>query len=1154
MHFTRLRLQGFKSFVDPTEMSISPGLTGLVGPNGCGKSNLVEALRWVMGESRARAMRGGDMDDVIFAGAASRPARNQASVALMIDNGARLAPAVFNDSDRLEVNRRITRDVGSAYTLNGKSARARDVQMLFADASTGAASPALVRQGQVAELINAKPKARRRVLEEAAGISGLYQRRHEAELKLNAAEANLARIEEVLQGFEAQLKALEKQAAQARRYREIAADLRDAEARILWLRHLQVRAAAAEAQAAKDAAVRAEGLATRVSSEAERLRARADEAMPPLREEETIAAALLQRLTIERGQIEAETARAEAARRALAAQLVQLSDDRAREEALAHDAAETIARLEAEESGFAAEDPGTPARMSAAEDMVKTAGALLDASEAKLSALNETAAALAAQATALTRQRDEAAERLERLATEIAAGEADLAEIEGQIAGFETALGQASEGKAAAAEAVGAAELALTSAEAEAATARSGTEGARAAAIEAQSAAATLQAEKTGLERLLAQEDRGGAAAALDKVSVSPGYETAIGAALGDELAAPLLSDREAGGGWRYLPAIDAPAALPDGSAPLAGDVDAPPELSRSLSQIGLVAPEDGPDLQAALAPGQSLVSREGDLWRWDGYVSRGGEAGSAAALRLERQNRLTALTQQLEEAVSAYEGAAAAQSQAEAAAKAAAEAEAAARTALRDAEGRLAAASRAQGDSEAQVTRSHGRRDVLDLARASRTEEHRAAESTLTEAEAQIAALDDLGDAQAAVVAERAVVDGRRAEMLAAKTTLADLRREIEARAERRRAVAADLGHWRKRGVAATARIEDLSKRIAATELKTEEAQRRPAQEAEKAGRLAQEIAATETRLAAARDALALGETVLREALAEARDADKAAAERRADRARCDAMAESSAAAVAEAEARIRETLETDVAALAERFAPDAEKPMPLDRAEAEIARLRRQRDAIGPVNLRAEEDAAGVTEERDKLAEEKAELDTAIAKLRGGIGTLNAEGRQRLRKAFEEVNSRFTVLFRHLFGGGEAQLLMVDSEDPLEAGLEILCQPPGKKLSTLSLLSGGEQTLTALSLIFAVFLCRPAPICVLDEVDAPLDDANVTRFCDLLDEMIRRTDTRFLIITHHAITMGRMDRLYGVTMVEAGVSQLVSVDLAAAAAMVDA
>ncbi|MDT8346090.1 MAG: AAA family ATPase, partial [Thermohalobaculum sp.] len=307
MQLTRLRLQGFKSFVDPTELVIREGLTGVVGPNGCGKSNLLEALRWVMGENRAKAMRGDGMDDVIFAGTSSRPARNAASVDLVIDNADRLAPAAFNHADTLEVSRRITRDIGSAYTLNGRNVRARDVQMLFADASTGAHSPALVRQGQISELINAKPKARRQILEEAAGISGLYQRRHEAELKLNGAEQNLARVEDVLDGLETQLRSLERQAAQARRYREIAEELRRAEAVLLYLRWQQAEAARAHAEADLTEGVRAAARAEAEVAAARRAREAAEGALPPLREEEAIAGAVHQRLTIERDRLAEES-------------------------------------------------------------------------------------------------------------------------------------------------------------------------------------------------------------------------------------------------------------------------------------------------------------------------------------------------------------------------------------------------------------------------------------------------------------------------------------------------------------------------------------------------------------------------------------------------------------------------------------------------------------------------------------------------------------------------------------------------------------------------------------------------------------------------------------------------------------------------------
>ena len=310
--------------------------------------------------------------------------------------------------------------------------------------------------------------------------------------------------------------------------------------------------------------------------------------------------------------------------------------------------------------------------------------------------------------------------------------------------------------------------------------------------------------------------------------------------------------------------------------------------------------------------------------------------------------------------------------------------------------------------------------------------------------------------------------------------------------------------------------------------------------------------LADAEGRRRAAADGLAQGETALRDAAHAEREAERSAGEARESRARAGARADAARETVAAAVARIEEALEITPERLLETLDADPDRMPPADEIETEVSKLKRQRDGLGAVNLRAEEDAREVEAEHGALVVEKADLEAAIAELRKGIAGLNREGRERLLTAFEQVNANFAMLFTHLFGGGEARLELVESDDPLDAGLEILCCPPGKRLSTLSLLSGGEQTLTAMALIFAVFLANPAPICVLDEVDAPLDDANVTRFCDMLDEMTRQTDTRFLIITHHAVTMARMDRLFGVTMGEQGVSQLVSVDLKRAESMV--
>ena len=387
---------------------IADGLTGVVGPNGCGKSNLLEALRWVMGENRPSAMRGGGMEDVIFAGASTRPARNFAEVALTIDNTERLAPAGFNDTDTLEVVRRITRDAGSAYKANTKDMRARDVQMLFADASTGAHSPALVRQGQISELINAKPKARRRILEEAAGISGLYQRRHEAELKLKGAETNLARVEDVIEALATQLAQLARQARQAARYREIGSKLRQSEGVLLYRRWAEADAARLAAQEALTERTTAASAAERAARTASEARDTADEALPPLREEEAIAGSILQRLQVERDSLNDREARAVKAIETLGARIEQLSRDIERETGLNGDAVDTIARLEEEQAELAAMSQGFGNTVEEAEAAAAEGAAVLQTREGALSEMNEDVARLAARHQSVHRMLEDA--------------------------------------------------------------------------------------------------------------------------------------------------------------------------------------------------------------------------------------------------------------------------------------------------------------------------------------------------------------------------------------------------------------------------------------------------------------------------------------------------------------------------------------------------------------------------------------------------------------------------------------------------------------------------------------------------------------------------------------------------------------------------
>ncbi|MDO6728654.1 chromosome segregation protein SMC [Marinovum sp. 2_MG-2023] len=1143
MRFSKLRLTGFKSFVDPTDLLIKDGLTGVVGPNGCGKSNLLEALRWVMGENRAKAMRGGGMEDVIFAGAASRPARHFAEVALHLDNSDRLAPAGFNDSDGLEVVRRITRDVGSAYKINAKDVRARDVQMLFADASTGAHSPALVRQGQISELINAKPKNRRRILEEAAGISGLYQRRHEAELKLKGTEANLLRVDDVIEQLAAQLGQLARQARQAARYRAIGNDLRQAEGLLLYRRWKEADEARFRAEEALREMISVAARAESEALQAAKARQDADAALPPLREEAAIAAAILQRLQVQRDALSDQESSARDKIATLQNRISQLGHDIDREAGLNRDAGETIERLEWEARELAKAGDGHSEKMQEATDMAQEAASVLSEREADLALQTEDVARLAARHQSAQRMLDDSRKRQTRSQAEAEKARAAMAESAAKLAQSAEAEAEANDAETAAQEMAERAEDMLAAADDARTEAQSREAEARAERSEAEGEAKALAAETSALAKLLDRDTAAGGQI-LDQLQVQPGFEKALGAALADDLRAPEVT-AEGPSGWAALVDYDDPQALPSGVAALSDHVTVPEVLNRRMGQIGLVAKADGPRLQPLLQPGQRLVSVEGDLWRWDGYRAWAEDAPSAAALRLEQLNRLEELNQALNDTTIRMEAARGAHEALTARLAELTRADKEARDARRLADQALNEASRAKHRAEADKNLAEGRLESLGLAVQRHDDETGAAALQLREAERAVADLPRLDEARALVDDVRMTVEAARMTMMSRRSALDELRREGEARTRRSQEVAKELSGWRHRLETAEKRTSELGARKAASEDELAEAALVPEAIANQREELADSIITAEDRRSTAADQLADCETLLRSAEHAERESERAASEAREARAGAKARAEAAIETAQAAAARIEDEQEVTPDQLLQKLDTNPDDMPPAQKIEDDVNRLKRQRDALGAVNLRAEDDAREVQEEFDTLSREKTDLEEAVRTLRNGISSLNREGRERLLTAFEQVNSNFSLLFTHLFGGGEANLVLVESDDPLEAGLEIMCQPPGKKLSTLSLLSGGEQTLTALALIFAVFLANPAPICVLDEVDAPLDDANVTRFCDLLDEMCRRTDTRFLIITHHAVTMARMDRLFGVTMQEQGVSQLVSVDL---------
>jgi chromosome segregation protein len=1134
MRIKRLKLSGFKSFVEPAELRIEPGLTGVVGPNGCGKSNLLEAIRWVMGESSPKSMRGGGMEDVIFAGTAERPPRAFAEVVMLAEDESR---------DDLEVVRRIERGAGSAYRINGRDVRAKDVALIFADAATGAHSPALVSQGRIASVIAAKPAERRLMLEEAAGIAGLHVRRKDAEQKLRATETNLARLEDIMAGLDRQIATLKRQARAAERYKEVSEKIRIAEGRLVFARWRDAARAADAAKAEAEAAESRVGEAQTAAKAAQQaqgaMAAALAEARDELADRRDDASAHGHRMAALSSQLEA----AEERLADLDRQQALLERDRDDADRLTSDAAAALDRLRRDlaesEARLEAGQSGRPALADALEKAERTARkAELDLAQATAAQAGVDAEWRIAEAELATAQ-----SRIERLELEAARHRAQLDELARES--------DPDGAVAAAARAVDAAAAALASARTTLEEKQARKSELQSARDDAASALAAARAELTGLERehaaLVRDRDARAKSAkashglpvAIEQVRAEPGYERALAAVLGRDARAALGKAPDGQDG-RFWSGAKAPAKT---AGSLADHVlDCPEQLAARLALVHVAEEDNG----RVLAPGEWLVTRAGHLRRWDGFVARG--EGASEAAQLEAGNRLAELETLLEPSRELVAKAEALQSDVQGELTALQTGLVACERTVAQASEEERLALRALDQAEDARSRLAARRADLDATAADLADQRRQAEAEIAEARNRRSELPDPAAGRAALEAAQASHDAARQTFQEASSVLATHDQALAVSRERTAAQRSDIESWQARAGDAANRLAETNRRLeeigqerAVVAAKPESLMREIEQGDEVRKRLGEELAKAEAATAEAAEAARSCDEELagaQELLASAREA-RAGAAARADN---------------EAERR------QEMARISgERFqCPPPHLLGKLGFEEADVAsahdesavmdKLTADRERLGPVNLVAAQELAEAEAEHGANLTEQAELTEAVHRLRGSIGNLNREGRERLRKAFEDVDTHFRRLFNRLFQGGQAHLALVDSDDPLEAGLEIYAQPPGKRLQSLTLLSGGEQALTAIALIFALFLTNPAPICVLDEVDAPLDDANIERFCDLLDAMVTETDTRYLIVTHNAVTMSRMHRLFGVTMVEKGVSRLVSVDLGGA------
>ena len=1146
VQFTRLRLSGFKSFVDKTELEIAPGLNGIVGPNGCGKSNLVEALRWIMGESSAKKMRGGGMEDVIFSGTDKRSARNIAEVSVILDNSRRKAPPAYNGLEEIEIVRRIERDHGSSYKINGKNARARDVQMLFADTLTGANSPALVSQGHITRIINAKPADRRLVLEESAGVSGLYARRHEAELRLRAADANLLRLDDVLGGMETRLSALKRQSRQATKYKNLNAQIRQFEVMIAYLEwqilqnrrdELNSQFSAIENDVAQKLAAVAQLTKTQTTQSAD---------LPDLRKKETEAAATLQTQKVILQRMEDDEKRQSAQIEETNAQLTQCAQDEKHESQTFEENSRTLEKIQKEQEDILSVRQNEDEILAKKETDKDQIFKRLKECEDQFTALKETLAENRANRSAIESRIQSGTDRLKLFQDRKAKLEQDIRGLElgeenrTEIKRLEEKIEKLDQKLLTLNSQIEPKKEAIRLAAAETESSRSGLSQAEKAFSEFTSEIATLQ-------KFFEADNGQDFKPVLEDITTEPGFEKALSRALGDALTASL--DNKAPSYWQSAADFSSDPSLPAGAKALLPSVTAPKELRRALTQIGYVESEQqGNDLSKNLLPGQSLVSAQGHYWRWDGlrmraaaadrhgqYIAQKNRLNELEKLKIERAQEVESVRKKLDERRSAET--AARQDLDETQQK------------IRDLEKEINTARPALIRIKEKIAGIENEKTRLGDILKTLTGDLRITEDELQKDRNELESSADTLNME------------KETELTQVQETLSKLRenyreavrdfdifqQQQNTRKARLQALADERISLQNRTIRGREQLKSLAERKKGLEEKLAELKTQPKALTADREELLEKISELESRRAVLAEKLIERETEVTETSKGLRAAELALGSAREERARIQATLTAVSEQFSEMEKSIEERFQMNPAELPEHAAEDLVnyQGSDIENLKKRKEKLTQERESIGPVNLQADKEADDLEKEVSALLRERNELMQAIEELRGAIIKINKEARTRLMQAFEHVNTHFQSLFTRLFEGGKAHLALIDSPDPLEAGLEIFAQPPGKTLQSLSLLSGGEQTLTSIALIFAMFLTNPSPICVLDEIDAPLDDANVDRVCSLLEEIAERGETRFLIITHHRLTMARMDRLYGVTMPEKGVSQLVSVDL---------
>ena len=1133
MKFQSVRISGFKSFLEPTEIQMNMGLTGVVGPNGCGKSNIVEAIKWIMGENSARQMRGDGMDDVIFSGTNERPSRNFAEVSIKLDNSEKKAPAIFNHYDEIEITRKIEREKGSVYRVNGKQVRARDIQLIFADNGTGARSSGIVGQGRIAQIIDSNPEDRRVILEEAANIKGLHSRRHEAELKLKGASDNLDRLSDIEQTYKEQLIELEKQGRKAARYRSVGERIRKAEATLFFnlMNNAKKEANDLEIQLKKAN----ENVSQGQIKVAEHIKSQLHLAnkIPDLKKDEAEKAATLQTLNITKIKLDEEKSSAQNALQNIINQINLINNDIARESEIKEDAKKSLSTLLTEEKNLKEDSENFSTKITKATDLVKKLRSISDAADDKLSTITSEIYSIKSDKSDLEKRINNLKQKIEVTQNQLAnfniEDDKNRFKLDKEkIINLKKLIqenNQLNDGYKVELEKLEKLETRL---------------------IEEKNTAVfefnKVNLEFDSLSTLLGRDTLN--SNTLEKtIGNINNLEEAIGSVLGETLLAPILSDDQSTENttyWRDDFKTISPASLPESVIPIVTKITKSSILDTALKGVGIVNNKEiAFKLQKKLTFGQALTTPSGGLWRWDGFVQPQGVQNSyserlqqIARLRL-LQNKLPSLEEnqslsekRLDECfnnIKKY------------------------KDDLSNLQVKLSSLISESNQLELQNTKVESKLLSSEALIKELKNTERMSLEELSELEKEFNNSLNLPSLLAEELKVRNNADQSRNELTDAMAAEQQIKSEESFQSRNLIQLGHQKENWKVREEEAKTRLISLEERLKTSQDEKNRLSTLPESFEKKEAELNIKIEEAISNRNIAADQLVKNETSLNDADKQVREAEKVVSTLREEMIKIEALLNLSKAKIQNIEERVFEKLKMKSTEL-NKFINTKEEDQPIksiEILEKTLQRLLNERETLGAVNLRAEDEMNEMLNKIEVMSKERVDLEEAIAKLRSGIFELNKEGRQRLKESFEEVNENFKQLFQKLFGGGNAELRLVGNEDPLQAGLEVLASPPGKKMQLLSLLSGGEQALTAISLIFSVFLCNPAPICILDEVDAPLDDTNVGRFCDLLNQIVDETNTYFMVITHHRLTMAKMDRLFGVTMEQKGISKLVSVDL---------